>query len=319
MTILIVMGLLCLSCTGEEGRVLRLAHGLNETHSVHQAMVFMNERLQERSKGALRLMIYPNQQLGTERECLELLQIGSIDIAKASAAVVENFVEDYKVLSLPYLFRDKSHYFASLDGKIGQDLLDSGIPNRLKGLGFYDSGSRSFYTKERPILKPEDLQGLNIRTMESPTAIAAVNIMGGSATPLAFGELYTALQAGVVDGAENNPPSFYLTKHYEVCRYYVLDEHTSIPDVILMNPNTWDELSKQERLWLAQAVKESVVYQRKLWEQSEQESLARVKEAGVEVFVPDKELFREAVQPIYTALKEDSLATMYVERIREVR
>lgn len=312
--------ILFLGCNIEkEGKVLRLAHGLNENHSVHQAMVFMNEKLIEKSNGKFRLQIYPNQQLGTERECLELLQIGSIDIAKASAAVVENFIEDYKVLSLPYLFRDRAHVFAALDGEVGRDLLNAGIPFRLKGLGFYDSGSRSFYTKDEPILEPDNLKGLNIRTMESPTAMAAVNIMGGSATPLAFGELYTALQAGIVDGAENNPPSFYLTKHFEVCKYYVLDEHTCIPDVILMNSTSWDKLTQEEKTWLKESVEESVTYQRQLWMQSEKESLEKVIEAGVKVIIPEKEQFQKSVEPIYENLNSDTLVMNYVSRIRDVK
>ena len=148
--------------------------------------------------------------------------------------------------------------------------------------------------------------------------MASVNVMGGSATPLAFGELYTALQAGVVDGAENNPPSFYLTKHFEVCKYYVLDEHTSIPDVVLMNVQTWEGLSEQEKEWLSESMEESVQFQRALWKQSEEESLKAVTEAGVEVIKADKSLFEKAVEPIYQELENDSVAIEYVNRIRQV-
>jgi tripartite ATP-independent transporter DctP family solute receptor len=279
----------------------------------------MGQRLAEQSDSQLIIQIYPNQQLGTERECLELLQIGSIDITKASGAVLENFVDDYRVLSLPYLFRDKEHQFQVLDGPIGDDLLEAGASFWLQGLGFYDSGSRSFYTKERPIRTPKDLQGLNIRTQESPTAMAMVNIMGGSATPLSFGELYTALQAGVVDGAENNPPSFYLTRHYEICKYYSIDEHTSIPDVVLISTMTWKTLSAEEQDWLKTAVADSEKYQRELWAESEQYALEQVKAAGVEVIYPAKEPFIAGVQPMYDELMSDSLMTDYVKRIRATK
>ena len=276
----------------------------------------MGQRLAEQSDSQLIIQIYPNQQLGTERECLELLQIGSIDITKASGAVLENFVEDYRVLSLPYIFRDKKHQFQVLDGPVGDDLFEAGAPYWLQGLGFYDSGSRSFYTKERPIRTPRDLQGLNIRTQESPTAMAMVNIMGGSATPLSFGELYTALQAGVVDGAENNPPSFYLTRHYEICKYYSIDEHTSIPDVVLISTMTWKTLSEEEQDWLKTAMTDSEKYQRELWAASEQYALEQVKKAGVEITYPTKDPFMAGVQPMYDELMSDTLMTDYVKRIR---
>ncbi len=297
-------------------RVLKLAHGLDQSHSVHKAMVYFGEQLAVKSDSQLLVQIYPNQQLGTERESLELLQIGSIDITKASAAVVENFVDVYQVLGLPYLFRDKQHQFRVLDGPIGDDLLSSGERFWLIGLGFYDSGSRSFYTKDKPILVPDDLKGMNIRTQESPTAMAVVNLLGGSATPLSFGELYTALQAGVVDGAENNPPSFYLTRHYEVCKYYSIDEHTSIPDVVLISTMTWKSLSGQEKEWMQEAMFESERYQRKLWEESENFALEQVKKAGVKIYYPDKQTFKDRVASMYAAYESDPVIQSFIERIR---
>jgi tripartite ATP-independent transporter DctP family solute receptor len=300
-------------------RILRLPHGLDQSHSVHQALEFLGARLAEKSDSQLIVKIYPNQQLGTERECLELLQIGSVDITKASAAVLENFVAEYKVLSLPYLFRDKQHQFNVLDGPVGDDLLNAGERYWLYGLGFYDSGSRSFYTKDKPVLVPEDLQGLNIRTQESPTAMAMVDMLGGSATPLSFGELYTALQAGVVDGAENNPPSFYLTRHYEVCKYYSIDEHTSIPDVLLISTMTWNSLNEQQQEWLQQAVFASERYQRELWQEAERYALEQVKKAGVKIFYPDKRPFMKSVQSMYAAYETDPVISQYITRIRATK
>ncbi|HET8736980.1 MAG TPA: TRAP transporter substrate-binding protein, partial [Pricia sp.] len=286
-------------------RTIRLGHGLDVSHSVHKAMVKMGENLEELSGGKMVLKIYPSQQLGTERQCLELLQIGSLDMTKVSVGTLENFAPKMRVLGLPFLFRDRQHSFNVLDGPIGQSLLNEGEQYWLKGLGYYDAGSRSFYTKERPVHKPEDLEGLKIRVMESVTAMNMVEALGGSPTPISWGELYTALQQGVVDGAENNPPSFYLSRHYEVCKYYTLDEHTVLPDVLLAGTHLWDRLSEEERGWLKKAVDNSVVYQRKLWAKSEDEALEAVKEAGVEIIRPNKELFAEEVDEIYEKYKNN--------------
>ena len=197
-------------------RIIRLGHGLDVTHSVHQAMLQTDVYLNELSQGKMRLQIYPNQQLGSERECLELLQIGSLDMTKVSGAVLENFAPKLRIFGLPFLFDNKDHLFKVLDGTIGKELLKEGEEYWLKGVGFYDSGSRSFYTKERPVEQPEDLEGLKIRVQESVSAFDMVKQLGASPTPISWGELYTALQQGVVDVAENNLPSFYLSRHYEV-------------------------------------------------------------------------------------------------------
>ena len=208
--ILISSLLLFSACADQkkEVEVLRLAHGLDVSHTVHRSMEFMAQQLDSLSEGKLKIQIYPSQQLGTERECLELLQIGSLDITKVSAAVLENFAPKLKVLSLPYIFTSKEHQFRVLDGPVGKELLAASRPFKLEGLCFYDAGSRSFYTIDKPLNTPEDLSGLKIRVQESATAIGMVQALGGSPTPISWGDLYTALQQGVVDGAENNPPSF---------------------------------------------------------------------------------------------------------------
>lgn len=295
------------NCQFQNRAVITVAHGLDQQHSVHKAMIKLGEVLSDKSGGTMQVRVYPSQQLGGERELLELLQLGSIDIAKVSAAVMENFVPEYKVFSVPYVFMGKEHAFKVLDGEIGQRILQAGEKVKLHGLGYYDSGSRSFYTKSQPVEQPSDLQGLKIRVQESVTAMAMVEAMGGAPTPISFGELYTALQAGVVDGAENNPPSFYLTRHYEVCKYYSINEHSRIPDVLLMSTYTWERLNPQQRQWLDEAVKESVDYQRILWEQSEQEALKAVKDHGVTVSYPDKERFEEKVQDLKESYKQDPI------------
>ncbi|AYN65968.1 TRAP transporter substrate-binding protein [Euzebyella marina] len=313
--------LMTLNSCGElsETRVVRLGHGLDVSHSVHKAMVKMGEDLEKISGGKMKLEIYPSQQLGTERQCLELLQIGSLDMTKVSVGTLENFAPKMKVLGLPFLFRDREHSFNVLDGPIGQNLLNEGEKYWLKGLGYYDAGSRSFYTKDRPVRTPEDLVGLKIRVMESVTAMDMVKGLGGSPTPISWGELYTALQQGVVDGAENNPPSFYLSRHYEVCKYYSLDEHTVLPDVVLVGTNLWERLSEDEKSWLKKAVDNSVVYQRKLWAESEAEALAEVQKAGVEVIRPNKELFAEEIKDSFDKYKDDKELYQLIQDIQATK
>ncbi len=314
-----LVSLLVLGCqdTGKI-RTIKLAHGLNINHSVHQAMVFMGEQLEIKSGGKMKLEIYPNQQLGTERQCLELLQIGSLGMTKVSAAVLENFAPKMKVLGLPFLFRDRQHSFNVLDGSIGKELLEDGEKYWIKGLAYYDAGSRSFYTKSKKVLHPDDLSGLKIRVMESVTAMDMVRSFGGSPTPISWGELYTSLQQGVVDGAENNPPSFYLSRHYEVCKFYTLDEHTMVPDVLLISTLVWNSLSKKEKYWLLEATDGSVAYQRKLWAQSEQQALEAVEKAGVEIIRPDKTVFAAKVKGVFDAYKDDEDVYSLIQRIRAV-
>jgi tripartite ATP-independent transporter DctP family solute receptor len=277
----------------------------------------MDSFIKIQSKGKMRIQIYPSEQLGTERQCLELLQIGSLDMTKVSAGSLENFSPNIKVFGLPFLFRDREHSYSVLDSDIGSDLLSGTEKYWLKGLAYYDAGARSFYTREKKIQNPNDLNGLKIRVMESKTAFDMVKILGGSPTPISYGELYTSLQQGVVDGAENNPPSFYLSKHYEVCKFYTLDEHTILPDVLLMSTHTWNSLSKQQKEWVNNSVKLSVIEQRKLWAKSEKESLEAVKEAGVEIIIPDKKLFIEQSKNIIESYKSNSELYNFIERIKE--
>jgi tripartite ATP-independent transporter DctP family solute receptor len=279
-------------------------------------MEFLAERVAEQSRGTMRIDIYPSEQLGTERQALELLQIGSLGMTKVSAAVLENFAAPFEVLSLPYIFASEAHKWAVLEGPIGAELLLSAVKSRLRGLCFYDAGNRSFYTKDRPILVPADLRGLKIRTQESATAMRMVTELGGSATPIAWGELYTALQQGVVDGAENNPPSFHLSRHYEVARYYSLDEHTGVPDVLLISTVIWEDLTAEQREWLAKAAAESARYQKVLWQQATEEALRAVQEAGVQVLRPDKRPFAERLAPMILEYQHDPVIYPLIQRIR---
>ena len=293
------LSLLLGSCKQADEKItLRMGHTLDQEHVVHKAMLKMAERLAVYSNGTMQIQIYSGGQLGSERELVELLQIGSLALTKVSAAPLEGFVPVMKVFSLPYVFRDSDHLWAVLNGEVGQQLLAALSPVRLKGLGYYDAGARSFYTTKKMLNGPADLVGQKFRVPNSQTAVEMVQALGGAATPVDWGELYTALQQGVVDGAENNPPSFYLSRHYEISKYYILDEHSMVPDVILMSQHIWQQLSPQQQGWLQQAMADSVEYQKTLWQQASDDALAKVKAHGVVVVQPDKTAFIQAVQPL---------------------
>lgn len=293
---LAVAGSMLTSCARQDDTVvLKLAHTLDTSHSVHKGMVHMAERLEEYSGGRMRMDIYPSGQLGSEREMVELVQIGSLDMTKVSTSPLEAFVPIMKIFSLPYVFRSREHSLKVLDSEIGQMLLESTEVARLRGLGYYDAGSRSLYMVDTPVETPTDLDGQKIRVMKSQTAVQMVAALGGSATPISWGELYTALQQGVVDGAENNPPSFHLSRHYETCKYYALNEHTTVPDILLMSLRTWNSLDPQQQEWLQKAVQDSVAHQRILWQEATQLALEEVEAAGVIVTRPDKQPFMDAV------------------------
>lgn len=318
-TLIIFVIFINYGCSNNKTKEIKLAHALDTAHPVHIALEFMAKRLDEKSQGTIKVKIYPSQQLGTENECLELLQIGIIGITKVSAAVMEGIVPEYKVLSLPYIFRDKNHYFKTLDGAVGQEILQHGEDYWLLGLSFYDAGSRSFYSGNKHINKPEDLKGMKIRVMPSKTSIDMINQLGGSATPISYGELYTALQGGVVDAAENNPPSFYLSRHYEVCKYYSINEHSSIPDVIVIGTHLWNTLTNQEKIWIKEAASESSIYQRELWAKSEAFALNELEKAGVKIIYPNKEPFIKIVEPMYDEFKKDQKLYPIIKRIRNTR
>jgi tripartite ATP-independent transporter DctP family solute receptor len=318
---LIFLGLLffaCLSCKkNESSKVLYLAHTLPQTHPVHKGIVEFQKALEKKSGGRLSIKIFPDGMLGSEREVLELLQIGSVAVTKVSAATLSNFVPEYHVLGIPYLFRSKEHQFEVLEGPIGKSILEKGEKFWLRGLCYYDAGSRSFYTSNKAIRTPDDLKGLKIRVMNNQMAINMVNAMGGSATPMAYGELYTAIQQGVVDGAENNPPSFVSSNHHEVAKYYTLDQHSSVPDVLIIGTKFWDKLSEEERVWVQEAADESSQAEKVFWNESVEASMKTAKEFGVEIIIPDKSLFAEKSKSVLEEfLREHPEMTELVSKIK---
>jgi len=306
------------SCSKQEDNiVLRVGHTADVKHSIHRSLIYMAERLRHYSEGSMELKLYSNGQLGSEREMIELTQIGSLAMTKVSAAALEGFVPQMKVFSLPYIFRTREHRWQVLQGEVGLDILKATEKAHLFGMGYFDAGSRSFYSSDSMIASPKDVVGKKIRVMSSQTAVKMIAAFGGAATPISWGELYAALQQGVVDGAENNPPSYFLSRHYEICKFYALNEHTSVPDVIIGSQHIMKALSLQQRKWLSLAMKDATERQKELWLAAENIALEEVKKAGVVVIYPDKQPFFDAVEPFHASYK-NTMVGEYLERIKQV-
>jgi len=297
--------------------ILKLGHSLDQQHPVHLALEHMGERLQQKSAGTVELQIFPNSQLGSETECIEQLQRGALDMTKTSTAPLEGFLPEFAIFGVPYLFRDEAHAWSVYTGEVGKELLRKGSEVGLRGLCYLDAGSRNFYTVSKPILTPDDLKGLKIRVQASQTAMEMVEVLGGSPTPMSFGELYTGLQQGMVDGAENNPPSFHSNRHFEVCKHLSLDEHARVPDILLISESVWSKLSPQVQQWVQEAADESATFQRKLWQEKTAEVLEEVQQQGVTVHQPDKALFAARVKPMVDKLKGSPIGKL-IERIQEM-
>lgn len=304
--------------TGQHKIVLKLGHALAPSHAVHISMEYMAKRLAELSGGTVELQVFGGAQLGTEPETIEQLQRGALAMVKTSAAAMEGFVPEMAVYSMPYLFRDDDHYWKTLLGDVGAEILHSGENQGVVGICYYDSGSRSFYTINKPILRPEDVREMKLRVLPSKTAHDMITTLGGGPTPIPFGELYTALQQGMIDGAENNPPSLFTSRHYEVAKHYSLDEHTRVPDVVIFSKKIWDGLDPQVQGWITEAALDSVTFQRKLWREQTEEALQEVQKAGVTIYHPDKAAFAAAMAPMYERVEGTRVGEL-ANRIRAVR
>jgi tripartite ATP-independent transporter DctP family solute receptor len=307
--------ILCGCSQKNEEIVLKLGHALDRSHPVHKAMLYMSNRLAERSEGTIHLNVLADGTLGSEHELIHKVLAGELTMVKASAANLEKFDPVMGVFGLPYLFSDSQHYWRVLNGPIGKQLLFSPQEAGLVGLCFYDAGGRSFYTASKRIESPTDLVDLRIRVINSPTSIRMIECLGAKPAPLPFGELYSALHDGVVDGAENNPPSFFTSRHYEICPYYSLDEHTMIPDVLLIGAKAWQALPEEVRTMIKEAAEESSRYQRELWMEETKSKLESLSKQGVEIIRPDRNAFRKAALPMY----EEYLGTPMGELISSIR
>lgn len=301
---------------GEKVFHLRLAHGLAEDHAVHIAMTAWAEAVEEKSNGSISIQIFPNGTLGSETDNITIMRAGGLDMAKVSAATMGNFKDEWNALSVPYVFNDQQHYYDVMDGEIAQDMYMLTEDAGFIGLTWLDSGSRSFYTANTPIRTPADLSGLKIRTMDSQMAIDMMNALGGSAMVMGYSEIYTGMQQGNINGAENNVTA--LRDHSDVTQYYCFDEHTRIPDVIVISTAVWDAMSDNQRQIMRDTAAEMTDQYKQAWKDFEDEVLEAAVNNGVELIRDvDTAAFQEACRSIYTKLESDNPAVYsFVERIQ---
>lgn len=298
--------------------VLKISHNQSTDVPVHKAMKVFADKVQEYTDGEVKVRIYPNAQLGTQRESLELVQSGMLSMAKSNAAELEAFEPLYGVYNLPYLFTGSDHFYKIIGGPIGEEILLASKDKGFIGITYYDAGSRSFYAK-KPIKTPADLKGMKIRTQPSPSAVKMIELLGANPSPIAFGELYTALQQGVVDGAENNESALTDNRHGEVAKFYSRDEHTMIPDVLVISTQIWEELTPEQQAAIKKAASESMMAQKELWAENTKKAIdIATNELGV-TFVEDvdKPAFAEIVLPMHDdAAKSNPQIADLITRIK---
>lgn len=268
------------------------------------------------SEGRIKIVVYPDQALGSETSVIEQVEFGGVDITRVSLAPISEVVDVLNVLQLPYLYEDKEHMRRVLRGDIGDEILEGVEDEGFIGFGWFEAGARSFYNTKKPINTLDDLQGMNIRVLESELMVEMANALGANGVKMPYGEVYRALQLGEIDGAENNPPSYHTSEHYKIAKYYTIDEHVRVPEIIVGSKIALDKLSEDDLAIMRQAAAQAQIYQQKLWEEGEQSSLEFLIEQGVEInYIEDKSAFVEAVQPVYEKyqIKYGDL----IERIRE--
>ena len=260
----------------------------------------MGKKLSAATNGRISFQMFPGSVLGGEKEMIEQTQVGAIQILRTSLGPLGPVVPEVNVFNMPFVFRDEAHMRAVIDGPIGQEMLDkiSASPARMVALGWMDGGSRSLYTK-KPVRSPADLKGQKIRMMGNPLFVDTMNAMGGNGISMGYGEVFTAIQTGVVDGAENNPPSLFTAKHYQAgAKYYTQTNHLIIPEIFVMSKLTWDKLGKDDQALVKRVAREAQMEQRALWDKSVADYSAQLKAAGVEFISIDNKAFYDATVPV---------------------
>lgn len=284
-----------------------------------EAVIYMGKLVSERTNGRIGVKVFNNASLGSEKDTIEQTRFGVIDMNRVNTAPFNNLVPQTQVLGLPFLFRSVDHMHKTIDGPIGDEILAAFEPHGLVGLAFYDSGARSFYTTRKPIRSIADLKGMKIRVQQSDLWIAMMQAFGANATPMPFGEVYSSLETGVVDGAENNWPSYESSRHFEVAKNYTLTDHSLAPEALVISKISWDKLSPEDQKIVRAAAKESVVKMRELWSAREKASEAKVRAAGTNVITVDKQPFIDAMKPVYDKFITDPKMKDLVTRIQAVQ
>jgi tripartite ATP-independent transporter DctP family solute receptor len=278
----------------------------------------MGQKLEQASGGRLTVQMYASMQLGGEKEAIEQAQVGALQLARVSVGALGPVIDDLNVFNLPFLFRDTAHMEKVIDGPIGQELLDKVTDNaqvRLIGLCWMDAGARSMYDTKKSIRDIADLKGLKVRVMGNPMFVDMMNALGGNGVAMGYDQVFSALQTGVVDGAENNPPSFVFDNHYQVAKHYTLTEHLIVPEILVFSRRTWDGLSSDDRQLLRKLAREAQLDERELWNKVEREAFEKMRSAGVEVVpVSDKQPFQQAVKPVW-----DKYGAKYADLVKRIQ
>ncbi|MBD0270895.1 MAG: TRAP transporter substrate-binding protein [Acetobacteraceae bacterium] len=299
-----------------QGVTLRSADVHPDGYPTIEGVKHMGRLLQERTGGRIRIQVFHSRQLGDEKDTLEQTRLGVIDMTRVNTAPLNNLVPETLVAGLPFLFRDTGHMQRTMDGPIGEEIGRACLPHNLVALCYYDAGARCFYTRAKPARTPEDLRGMKIRVQQSDMWVAMMRAFGANATPLPYGEVYSALQTGVVDGAENNFPSFLTARHFEVAKHYAMTEHSLTPEILAMGKRSFDRLSRADQDLVRQAARESVPHMREAWVKMEQDARSKVEAGGAQVVEADKPAFARLVQPVYDQFVRDDRLRKLVERIR---
>ncbi|GAU83078.1 TRAP transporter substrate-binding protein [Bosea sp. BIWAKO-01] len=284
-----------------------------------EAVKYMGKLLDQRTNGRIKINVFHSAQLGQEKDTIDQTRFGVIDLNRINMAPFNNLIPATNVPSLPFIFRSVDHMRKVMDGPIGDNLLKEFEKHDLIGLAFYDSGSRSFYNGKRPIGSPADMKGMKIRVQQSDMFVALVSALGANATPMPFGEVYSALQTGVIDGAENNWPSYESTRHFEVSKFYSTTEHSLSPEVLVMSKRSFDKFNAADQALIKTAAKESVAKMRELWDAREKESEAKVKSGGAQVNAVEKQPFIDAMKPVYDKFVTDPKLKDMVAAIQAVK
>jgi tripartite ATP-independent transporter DctP family solute receptor len=298
---------------------LRSADTHPDGYPTVEAVKFMGQLIEQRTAGRYKIQMFPSSTLGQEKDTVEQTRFGVIDMNRVNMAPLNNLIPETAVPGLPFVFRSVEHMRKVMDGPIGDEILKAFEPHGMVGLAFYDSGARSFYNTKRPVTKLEDLKGLKIRVQQSDMFIDLVNALGANATPMPFGEVFSSLQTGVIDGAENNWPSYESTRHFEVAKHYSKTEHSMTPEVLVMSKRAWDRLSDADKGVFRAAAKESVKKMRELWEAREKSAEAAVKAKGAMITEVEKKPFIDAMKPIYDKYVKDAKLKDLLARIQAVQ
>jgi len=303
--------------TQVQAREFRSSDVQPQDYPTVKAQVFMGEELGKLTGGKFTIKVYHSGQLGSEKDTIEQLKLGAIDLLRVNTGALNEVCKATMLPVLPYVFKSIDQMHHVVDGPIGEEILKDCEKEGMIGLAYYDSGARNFYTKKE-VRSMADLKGLKIRVQQTDLWVAVMKALGINATPMPYGEVFTGLKTGLIDGAENNWPSYQSTHHYEVAKYYIMDEHSMAPEVLLMSKKVWDSLTPDDQKAVRQAAKDSVPYMRKLWQDLEVSARAEVEKAGVTVVQVDKAPFQAAVKPVYDQFITDPKLKDLLTRMQAV-